>query len=247
MGIRFNHVAYPALEVCNAVDMAAVDALIWAADLPVGARALDIGAGNAAVAIRLAERFGLEVVAVEGDPVMAGLARARIAAAGATVRLVEGLSGDVLAAETPFDLIVSIGATEPAGGGLRVPADMLTALAARLVPGGRLLWGDTVWKGEPPAPLRQLMEMTNLFADDAGWRAAAASAGLEVIAARLSSDAEWDRYTGAMQAAAAAWLEAHPDHEDAAVVRRGADRVRMMFDFGRPHIDFGLYLLGRPA
>ncbi len=245
MRINFNRIAYEALQVCNALSLDAVEAAVAATGLPPGARALDIGTGNAAVPIRLAERFGLAVTAVELDPGMAELARARIAADGASVELVEARSGEVLAACPPFDLITAIGTIEPAGAGLRQPKDVFAGLAAHLTPGGFLLWGDVVWKGEPPEPLRQMMELSNTYADDAGWRAAAMAAGLEVISARMSPDAEWDHYTATMQSAADAWLAAHPDDEAAPGVRRNADRVKAMFAFGREHMDFGLYLLRR--
>lgn len=242
MRINFNRIAYEALQVCNALSLDAVEAAVAEAGLPSSARALDIGTGNAAVPIRLAERFGFVVTAVELDPGMAELARARIAAAGVAVDLVEARSGDVLAASAPFDLITAIGTIEPAGAGLRDPAGVFAGLAVHLTPGGFLLWGDVVWKGEPPEPLRQMMELNNTYADDAGWRAAAASAGLAVISARMSPDAEWDHYTTTMQSAAEAWLAAHPDDEAAPGVRRNADRVKAMFAFGRPFMDFGLYL-----
>ena len=241
MGPGFNHIAYAALDVCNALDMAAVIDAVHQAGLAAGATVLDIGTGNGAVAIRLAG-LGLSVTAVEGDARMADLARDRIATSGADVDLVVARSGTVLATRPPLDLIVSIGAIEPAGDGLRAPGAVFPALANHLRPGGFLLWGDVVWKGEPPEPLRQMMELNNIYADDAGWRAAATAAGLSVVSARMSSGSEWDRYGLAMQAAAEAWLFAHPDHPAAPAVIRSAERVRLMLAFGRPHMDFGLYL-----
>ncbi|HEY1225415.1 MAG TPA: class I SAM-dependent methyltransferase [Brevundimonas sp.] len=246
MRINFNRIAYEALQVCNALALDAVEAAVAATGLPPGARTLDIGTGNAVVPIMLTERFGFAVTAIELDPGMAELARARIAAAGAAVDLVEARSGDVLATSASFDLITAIGTIEPAGAGLRAPADVFAGLAAHLTPGGFLLWGDVVWKGEPPEPLRQMMELNNSYADDAGWRAAAASADLEVVSARMSPDPEWGHYTTTMQTAAETWLAAHPDDEAAPGVRRNADRVKAMFAFGRPFMDFGLYLLRRP-
>ncbi|RZJ96406.1 MAG: class I SAM-dependent methyltransferase [Brevundimonas sp.] len=81
MSTSYNRIAYEALEVCNGVTMAAVEGAVARAGLKAGARAADVGTGNAGVAIRLAQVFGLKVTAIEYDPVMAGLARARIAAA----------------------------------------------------------------------------------------------------------------------------------------------------------------------
>lgn len=249
MRMTFHRIAYEALDVCNAVEMATLDAAVDLAGLPPGARVLDIGAGNGAVAIRLAERCGLVVDTVELDPSMARLARTRIAASPARDRLTlhQDRSDAVLAASAPYDLIVALGVTEPVGGGVRHPVGMLSGLAAHLVPGGRLLWGDLVWTTEPSAPLRQIVEMTNSYADHDGWQAAARAADLTVLSAEVSSPELWNRYRRAMDAAVRAWLAAYPDHPDAAAILARADQVRMMLDFGDAALGFGLYLLARPG
>jgi protein-L-isoaspartate O-methyltransferase len=246
MRMTYHRIAYEALDVCNAVEMTTLEAAVVAAGPSPGARALDIGAGNGAVAIRLAERFGLVVDTVELDASMAELARTRIAASPMRERITlhQGRSGDVLTASPPFDLIVALGVTEPVGGGVRDPRGMLAGLAAHLAPGGRLLWGDLVWTAEPSPPLRQIVEMTNSYADHAGWQAAARAAGLTVLSAELSSPALWNRYRETMDAAVRDWLAANPDHPDAAAVAARAGQVRMMLDFGDGALGFGLYLLG---
>lgn len=249
MRMSFHRIAYEALEVCNALEMATVDDAVARAGLPAGARALDIGCGNASVSIRLADKFGLAVTAVELDPAMADLAEARIAASGAASRvtLERRSSGAVLAGADAFDLIVAIGTTQPAGGGLLEPADIFPRLAAHLTPGGWLLWGDLTWRDAPPEPLRRLVEAGNRYLDDAGWRATAARSGLETVQAEISADATWDRYVEGMDGAARAWLAANPKSPEAAAVTAAADRVKAMFDFGRPWLDFGLYLFRKAA
>lgn len=247
MRMTFHRIAYEALDVCNAVEMATLESAVAAAGLQPRARALDIGSGNGAVAIRLAERFGLEVDTVELDPSMTDLARTRIAASPARnrVTLHQARSGEVLAASAPFDLIVALGVTDPVGGGVCDPLGMLAGLAAHLIPGGRLLWGDLVWTAEPSTPLRQIVEMTNSYADHQGWQAAARAASLTVLSAELSSPALWNRYRASMDTAVRDWLAANPDHADADAIRTRADQVRMMLDFGDGALGFGLYLLGK--
>ena len=247
MRLNFHRIAYEALDVCNAVKMATIDAAVATTRLPIGARALDIGCGNASVSIRLAEAFGLSVDAVELDPAMADLARTRIAGSDAAARITlrETRSAEVLSSEAPYDLIVALGVTEPVDEGVREPQAMFEGLRTHLLPGGWLLWGDLVWTAEPPAPVRQLAEMNNTYADDAGWRAAATAAEFEVVSPSLSSPEIWDGYTQTMQAAGRAWLDANPDHEDAPTVAAGARRVGMLFDYGRGTMGFGLYLLKR--
>lgn len=247
MAVNFHRIAYEALEVCNAVGMDRIDAAVALADPAPGARALDIGCGNASVAIRLADRFGLKTDAVELDPAMTELARERIAASPARDRITlhNTRSDALLAARPPFDLIVALGTTEPVGGGVRDPAGMLAGLAAHLAPEGHLLWGDLVWTAEPSAPLRQIVELQNLYTDDAGWRAAATAAGLTILSGEVSSQNVWDAYGRTMLDAVAAWTSAHPDHPDTPALTARARQVQMMFDFGRGFMGFGLYLLGK--
>lgn len=247
MRMSFHRIAYEALDVCNPVEMTTIDARVGATGIGPGARALDIGCGNAAVSIRLANDFGLTVDAVELAPAMADLARTRIATAKAAdrVALHEARSTEVLAVGPPWDLIVALGVTEPVGGGVRDPLGMFEGLRPHLTPGGWLLWGDLVWLSEPAPPLRQLVEANNTYADHDGWQAAARAAGFEVVSAEISPPETWDHYTRTMLEAVADWLAAHPDHADAASVAASAHRLKLMFDFGRGMMGFGLYLLKR--
>lgn len=249
MGMNFHRIAYEALEVCNGVEMATIEAAVHLTGLKPGARAVDIGTGNAAVAIRMAQRFGLGVTAIELDPVMANLARTRIAAAGIgeQVSLVVASAHEGLATTPPADLIVALGSTNITGEGRPTPEAAFGYLAGRLRPGGWLLWGDLVWLMEPPGPLRQVTEATNQYADDAGWRSAAAEAGFELEWSEISSQAVFDRYAATAVGAARAWLADHAEAPEAEAVRASADRVAAILDFGRPFIGFGLYLLHNPG
>jgi len=244
MRMSFHRIAYEALDVCNGVEMTTLESTVATTGITPRARALDIGTGNAAVAIRLAERFGLTVEAVEFDPAMAALARSRIAAsaARAAITLHETRSDAVLAAEPAFDLIVALGVTEPVGDGVRKPRAMFEGLSRHLTPGGHLLWGDLVWLSEPTPPLRQIVEMTNTYADHDGWQAAAREAGLEVVSAEICSAEAWENYRATMAGSVADWLAANPDHADAAAIGARAAQIEMMLDFGEGVLGFGLYL-----
>jgi predicted O-methyltransferase YrrM len=246
--MSFQRIAYEALEVCNGVELATLEAAVVRTGLGVDAVAIDIGTGNATVAIHLARRFGLAVAAIELDPVMAELARSRIEAAEIKdrVTLTVAHAAEMLARMPPVDLIVALGTTDVSGEGRPTPEAGFIALRRSLKPGGWLLWGDIVWRAEPPAPLRQLMELTNLYTDDAGWRAAAIAAGFEVVDGRISPQDVFEAYPRDSIAAARAWTDAHPEAPETATIRFHADRVQAMTDFGRDHIDFGLYLLRNP-
>lgn len=248
MSMSFQRIAYEVLEVCNGVEMSTIEAAVERTGLEPGARAIDIGTGNAGVAIRLARRFHLKITALELDPVMADLARGRIEAAdvGDRVSLTVARAAEMLARTAPVDLIVALGSTDVSGDGRPTPEAGFIALRRSLKPGGWLLWGDIVWLSEPPAPLRQITEATNLYTDDAGWRAAANTAGFEIISGQISPQPVFDAYAGQTIAAVRTWLGAHPEAPEAASIRLNADRVQAMLEFGRNYISFGLYLLRNP-
>lgn len=245
MTTTYNRIAYEVLDVCNGVEMATVEAALARAGLAAGARAVDVGTGNAGVAIAMA-RAGLTVTAIEYDPVMAELAQERIAAAGVEVALEIGAAAEVLGAMAPLDLIVALGTTNVNGEGRPTPEAAMAYLQSRLKSGGWLLWGDLVWITEPPAPLRQITESVNLYTDDAGWKAAANAARFEVVWSEVSSQDVFDAYVAGADGAARAWLDAHPGAPEAGAMRSNADRVKMIMEFGRPFIGFGLYLLRVP-
>jgi predicted O-methyltransferase YrrM len=247
MTTTFGRIAYEALDVCNGVEMATIEAAVARTGLSQGAQAVDIGTGNASVAIRLHQTFGLDVTAIEFDPVMAELAAARIAAAGGGVDLVLGSAAEVLEQRPPFDLIVALGTTNLTGEGRPSPEAGFAFLRRHVRPGGWLLWGDLVWRGEPSEPLRQVVEATNLYTDDKGWVAAAQGAGFALKWREISSQAVFDTYARDAVGAARSWLEAHPDAPEADAVRFHADRMQAVFEFGHGLIGFGLYLFRAPV
>ena len=246
--VNYHCIAYADLEVCNPLYMATVDAAATRTGLRPGARALDIGTGNGAIAVRLAEAFGLDVTAVELDPAMADIARGRISASTAADRITlrQATSGAVLAELDALDLIVATGTTDPAGDGQLEPAAIFSALSRHLKPGGWLMWGDLIWNAEPPVPVRQIFELTNRYTTDADTRTDARAAGFEVVSADISPRSAMEYYIGGADRAARAWLADNPDAPEAAAVRTSADRVKIMFDFGGDYVDFGLYLLRKP-
>ncbi|WP_420472207.1 class I SAM-dependent methyltransferase [Brevundimonas sp. FT23042] len=243
MSISYNRIAYEALEVCNGVTLQAIEGAVARTGLQPGARATDVGTGNATVAIRLAQAFGLATTAIEYDPVMAELAANRIAQSGAAVELVVGAAAAVLTERPPLDLITALGTTNVNGEPRPTPEAGFAFLKTRLKPGGHLLWGDLVWIAEPPAPLRMIAEATNQYTDDTGWKAAAEAAGFEVMWSEISPQAVFDAYAAAADGAARDWLAAHAETPEASAVQAVADRVKMVLEFGRPFIGFGLYLL----
>lgn len=98
--------------------------------LPPAGVLWDVGAGSGSVAVECARLCpGLRVVAVEGDPEQAERARSNVAAHGVRVEVVDGRAPAALAGLPDPDRAF-VG-----GGGL----DVLDAVLARLVPGGRVV------------------------------------------------------------------------------------------------------------
>jgi len=245
--MTFSRIAYETLQVCNGVEMAAIETALARANPSPSTRAVDVGTGNAAVALHLAERFAVSVTAIEFDAVMADLARNRIAASpvGDRVTLIEGPAHLAFVELQPIDLMVALGTTNLTGDGRPTPRAGFEFLHRHLQPGGWLLWGDIVWLTQPVEPLRQLVEATNIYADDAGWQAAATEAGFDVVWREISDQSVFDAYERDTLAAAAGWLDANPDAPEAPIIRFNAERMKALFQFGRGVIGFGLYLLRR--
>src|ERR1700679_1706791 len=105
-------IAYPELDFCNPLSPGLLDRVLAVAALKPGAQALDLGCGNAAMSIHLAETYGLTVDAIERSPAMAAIAAERLRGrgGGGEVRLHNIASRAFLEAGRQFDLIVAAGA-----------------------------------------------------------------------------------------------------------------------------------------
>ncbi|MDO1558983.1 class I SAM-dependent methyltransferase [Brevundimonas sp. 2R-24] len=237
----FNRIAYAEMGICNPLADGAFLEALGRADLPPGARACDLGCGNAHTSILMAGA-GLQATAVERDPDMAELAAERIAARGAAVELKVGEGLQALDAQEAWSLIVAIGTTALTDPG---PA-RFAGLAARLAPGGRLLFGDLMWKAEPDPAFRDLLHQTAVYESHAGWIEAGRASGLQPLWDRVSTEAEWDAYAGAMTGAVEAWIAANPDRPEASALRNRVALLRAMQqgEAGRT-LGFGLYLFGK--
>jgi SAM-dependent methyltransferase len=236
MLVNFPRIAYAALPVCNALELDDVEAAVARTGLSSDARMLDLGCAHAGVSLALARRFGFQADAVDADGAMVDLARERIEASGLKdrVRLHHAWSGPFLRDQPAYDLIIAIGVIDPVGDGALAPEAMLHGLSHHLAAGGWLLWGDLVWKAEPPEPLRRVIEANNLYADHSGWQSAARAAGLEVVTTGLSSDETWTRYMTAMETSVTTWAAAHPDRPETPGIAARGDRLRARLSGLRP-------------
>lgn len=249
MRMNFHRLAYEVIEVCNALTLETFRGFLAPAAPKPGGRALEIGAGNAALAICLARDFGMEVEAVEVDMAVAALAQSRIDSAGVADRVTLSRMRSLTLLEDlpPQDVILCVGATDPVGEEHRHPNDAFRELATYLAPGGLLVWGDLYWSETPPEPLERVMALTNACTPLGNWTAAAGAAGLEVLDTHIADDATWQAYIETMDRAARAWIAAHPDRIERPHIEATADRVRSFLTCARPYTGFALQLMRKPA
>jgi SAM-dependent methyltransferase len=241
-------IAYPKLDFCNPLSPGLLDRVLATAALEPGAQALDLGCGNAAMSIHLAETYGLKVDAIERSPAMAAIAAQRLQGRGGhgEVRLHNIASRDFLEAGRRFDLIVAAGASGIVEGAPE-PAAVLAALRPHVRPGGFLLWADPFWKREPDPMFVAMLGALAAYKSHAENIAAGETAGLIPYYAAVSPDQDWDEFTWRMAAAIEHWLAEHPDDPDAASVRqRGAFLRAAYIAQGRDTMGFGLYLFRTP-
>ena len=225
-----------------------LDRVLALSGIAHGWRVADLGCGPASMALHLAERYVVEVEAVDRSATMLDLARARADGhpAGGRLTFRQAESTDWLADAEPCDLLMAVGA------GLLVPgapdnAAQLAALAAQVRPGGRLLWGETFWKAEP-SPLFKagLGPTAALYASHADYVAAGEAAGLVPLYAAVSSDQDWDEYAWRYSTAVETYAAAHPDDAEAQAMRaRITGWRRLYLAEGRRVMGFGLYLFGK--
>jgi SAM-dependent methyltransferase len=246
--LKLSAVAHANHHFSSPVSVETLDRVLALSGIAHGWRVIDIGCGPATMAIHLAERYGVEVEAVDRSAVMLELAQSRLSGpAKARVSLHRSESMDYLELCQPCDLLVSVGA------GALVPgaednAAQLKALAKGVKSGGRLLWGEIFWKKPPSEMLRQATgSVAALYAGHADYVAAGEAAGLVPLYAAVSSDQEWDEYAWRYASAVEMHAQANPDDPAAAAMRQTiAGWRRMYLAEGRDTMGFGLYLFAKP-
>ena len=237
-------IAYAAMEVCNPVSLDLIDRALSVASIAPGARTLDLGCGTAAMSIHLAQAFDLRVDALERSPAVCAIAAAKIESQSAADRVIlhNVESAAFLKAAEPYDLLVCAGASRVVSDS-HEPAAILAALAPHVRPGGFVLWADPYWKTTPNPALAAMVGQYATYRSHAENIAAGEGAGMTCWYAGASSEQDWDDYSWRITAANLAWLDANPEHPDAAGVRQHIDFMRGVYlSFGREALGFGVYL-----
>jgi SAM-dependent methyltransferase len=241
-------IAYEAMGFCNPLSAQTLDRTLAWAGLKPGLRTLDLGCGNAAMSIHLAEAYGLTIDAIERSPAVSDIARRRLEGRGApgSVTLHTVDSATFLKDAQPYDLIVCVGASAVVPGPPE-PQAIMETLKAHVKPGGMVLWSDPYWKADPDPAFVAMLGPYAAYKTHAGNIEAGEAAGLELRYAGASPAHEWDDCAFSLYAAPQAWLAEHPDDPQAADVRLRIQMQRMAYmTFGRDTLGFGLYLFRRP-
>jgi SAM-dependent methyltransferase len=221
----WSRIAHGDLEFMGPYDETSFERLFDGADLPAGARVLDLGCGKGALLRWLASRAPIDGSGVDLHPGTSPIPG---------VRLVAGDARSFAAEPESFDLVCSVGAVSGIG-----------QLAALARPGGLVLLGDGYWR-QPPGDV--YLDALGATTDDMlDWQATLAIGephGLTLVRALASSVEQWDRYEATWAANGKRYAAEHPGEPGLAEfldwIRNGRRRYTDMG--GRDTLGFALLL-----
>jgi SAM-dependent methyltransferase len=247
-----NHQKYVAIahrdhDYCNPLSSAKFERLLDLLPLDAGSRVLDLGCGRAELALRIIERFGSTVIAIDHSSHMLDAARERAEWTGALGRLhlddtdIQNYRADP---ET-FHLTVMLDAGGIVGG----MSGICQKLRGWTRAGGYVLVGLQYWKRKPPAELVSLLGGRERdVLDHHGNVLSGIDAGLTPMHAVTASDDEWDEYEWKFCRSVERYVREQPDDPDCTAM---LDRVRRWRDaylrWGRDSLGFAAYLFYRPG
>ena len=242
---KFSAIAHRDHDHCNPMAAAKIERILDLVTLDGASLALDLGCGRAELALRIIERFGSTVLAVDHSPFMLDAARERAQWTGAVAKLqlddtnIRAFRADP---ET-FQLTVMLGAGGIDGG----IAGICRTLSQWTKPNGYVLVGEGYWKRKPSAEYLALLGCdAGRYADHRGNVQAGVDAGLIPLHAAVASDDEWDEYEWKYSRAIERYVAEQPDDADGPAM---LERVRRWRDgylrWGRDTLGFGVYLYYR--
>lgn len=228
---------YEGLVFWGPYDEAMIDALIGAADIPAGGRAVDVGCGNGALLLGLAQARDVAVIGVDRSQAALDLAAARFADAGLAPRAtwLAQDAGSLSFDDGSLDVVAWLGGPHVGDG----HAGTMQTFARWLRPGGTLLLGQGFWASPPPPAY---LEATGIaladLDDEEAMLAAVRAAGFAVHERLASTRAHWDAFEDTIHANHERLAEQDPDPAHLAAKRAWHDaQVR----WGRDVMGFGLY------
>jgi SAM-dependent methyltransferase len=146
---KFSAIAHRDHDYCNPISAAKIERLLDLLPLDASSRVLDLGCGRAELALRIIERFGARVLAIDNSSLMLDAARERAEWTGALGRLhLDNVDiAEFQADPETFHLTVMLGAGGIPGG----MAGICRHLKSWTKSGGYVLIGEGFW-GKRPHP-----------------------------------------------------------------------------------------------
>ncbi len=244
---KFSAIAHRDHDYCNPISAGKVERLLDLLPLDEGSRVLDLGCGRAELSLRIIERFGSTVVAVDNSSMMLDAARERAEWTGALHKLhlddqdIREFNADP---ET-FHLSVYLGSGGIAGG----MAGICAKLKGWTRAGGYILIGEGYWKQRPANEFLSLLGgADNQYTDHRGNVLAGVEAGLVPMHAAVSSDDDWDEYEWKYARSIERYAREQPEDADVpAMVERSRRWRDAYLRWGRDTLGFAAYLFYRPG
>ena len=244
---KFVAIAHRDHDYCNPLSASKYERLLDLLPLDAGSRILDLGCGRAELALRIIERFGATVIAIDHSPYMLDAARERAEWTGALGRLhlddtdIREFQADP---ET-FHLSVMLDAGGIPGG---MPA-ICQKLRGWTRAGGYVLVGVPYWKRRAGGELAGILAgLDKEILDHAGNVEAGIAAGLAPMHAVTATLDEWDEYEWKFCRSIEAYAREQPEDADVPAMLERARRWRDVYlRQGRDALGFAAYLFYRPG
>jgi len=244
---KFSSIAHRDHDYCNPISAAKMERLLDLLPLDEGSRVLDLGCGRAELSLRIIERFGSTVVAVDNSSLMLDAARERAEWTGALHKLhLDDIDiRDFDADPETFHLSVYLG-----GGGIDGGMAGVCAKLQRWTRGGGyILIGEGFWRQRPPSDYLALLGGAETqYTDHRRNVQAGIDAGLVPMHAAVASDDEWDEYEWKYARSIERYAGEQPEDPDVPAM---LERIRRWRDgylrWGRETLGFAAYLFYRPG
>jgi len=244
---KFSAIAHRDHDYCNPISAAKVERFLDLLPLDASSRVLDLGCGRAELALRIIERFGARVLAIDNSSLMLDAARERAEWTGALGRLhLDNVDiAEFQADPETFHLTVMLGAGGIPGG----MAGICRHLKSWTKSGGYVMIGEGFWGKRPhPHYLAFLGGEQTQYLNHAGNVQAGVDAGLIPMHATTASRDEWDEYEWKYCRSIERYAREQPDDPD---VPQMLERIRRWRDaylrWGRETLGFAVYLFYRPG
>jgi SAM-dependent methyltransferase len=244
---KFSAIAHRDHDYCNPLSAQKIERLLDLLPLDESSRVLDLGCGRAELALRIIERFGATVLAIDNSSYMLDAARERAEWTGALGKLhLDGMDiRDFVADPETFHLTVMLGAGGIAGGMAGICRQLKTWTRS----GGYVLIGEGYWQRRPSAEYLSILGGPDAqFLDHRGNVQAGIDAGLVPMHAVTANSDEWDEYEWRYCRAIERYVREQPDDPDARAMLERSRRWRDAYlKWGRDTLGFAAYLFYRPG